>query len=335
MAKQLINNIKLGMFITAGIIFLVILLYMIGKDQNLFSSNIQLKARFNNAQGLVTGNNVRYSGIQVGTVKKVLLLNDTTVEVLMLIEEKQSSMIRRNAVVSIGTEGFIGNKIVNIIPGKGIADPIQDGDMLTSKKIINTDEMLETLAMSNRNVAFISEDLKQTVRRINNSSALWRLLNDNTLPDELRRSAINIRKATDKANSIVNNLDDIIASVKNGEGSLGAVIKDTSFARNLNDALLKIKKVGDDADHLANNIDSLINTVQYNINSGTGVVTALLKDSSIVQKLQSSLDNIEEGTDGFNQNMEALKHNFLFRGYFRKLERQQQKEAKAKAAEKN
>jgi phospholipid/cholesterol/gamma-HCH transport system substrate-binding protein len=64
------------------------------------------------------------------------------------------------------------------------------------------------------------------------------------------------------------------------------------------------------------------------INSGKGTIHALLKDSSITAKLNQSLDNIQKGTDGFNQNMEALKHNFLFRSYFKKLERQKAKEFK-------
>jgi phospholipid/cholesterol/gamma-HCH transport system substrate-binding protein len=325
MANKTINNLKLGLFVIAGIVFMIVMLYMIGKDQNLFGRNIELKARFSNAQSLVKGNNVKYAGIQVGTVKTVKLINDSTVEVVMLIEEKIKSMISKNAVVSIGTEGFIGNKIVSIIPGNGHAEPVEDGDMLTSKKIISTDDMLETLSVSNKNISVISEELKSTIQRLNNSKALWQLLNDNALPANLRKAAININLATVKANNTVNDLHDMIADVKEGKGSLGKVLTDTSFALQLSDALEKLKRVGDNATRLSDEINTVVTGIKDDVNNGKGPVNALLKDSAIVIKLNNSLYNIEQGTAAFNENMEALKHNFLFRGYFRKQEKQKEK----------
>jgi phospholipid/cholesterol/gamma-HCH transport system substrate-binding protein len=124
----------------------------------------------------------------------------------------------------------------------------------------------------------------------------------------------------------------VVGNVKEGKGSLGVLLNDTSFARNLNDAVLKIQMVGDQAEALATGIQSAVAEIQYEINHGKGTVNALLKDSAIAQKLNNTLENIEKGTDGFNLNMEALKHNFLFRGYFRKLEKQKQKSSGRKVA---
>jgi len=332
MANKTTNNIKLGLFVVAGLLFLIVMLYMIGKDQNLFSRNIELKAWFSNAQGLVKGNNVKYSGIQVGTVKSVRLINDTTVEIVMLIDDQLKSNINKNAVVSIGTEGFIGNKIVNILPGIGHAAPIDDGDLLASKKITSTEDMLETLSVSNTNIAVISVELKSTIQQINKSTALWQLLNDKTLPDNLRKAANNINQATAKANNTVNDFHDMLADIRSGKGSLGKIMTDTSFALQMADALEKLKQVGDNANKLSGEIDEMVKGINTDVNEGKGAVNALLKDSAIVTKLNNSLDNIEKGTTTFNQNMEALKHNFLFRGYFRKLEKQKEKEEEEKAA---
>jgi phospholipid/cholesterol/gamma-HCH transport system substrate-binding protein len=124
---------------------------------------------------------------------------------------------------------------------------------------------------------------------------------------------------------MANDLDEIIMGVKNGEGSLGTILKDTSLVKNLNDAILTITKVGIEADSITVEINKLVKGVQEDVSQGKGTVNALLKDSMIVNKLETSLDNIQKGTDGFNSNMEALKHNFLLRGYFRKLERQKKK----------
>ena len=88
MAKHGINNVKLGAFALAGLLFLVLLLYMIGKNRSLFGATYILKVRFENVQGLVPGNNVRFSGIEAGTVKRIKILNDTTIEVTMAIDQR-------------------------------------------------------------------------------------------------------------------------------------------------------------------------------------------------------------------------------------------------------
>jgi phospholipid/cholesterol/gamma-HCH transport system substrate-binding protein len=327
MANKSLNNIKLGTFVMAGLLFLVILLYMIGKNRSWFGATYVLKARFENIQGVVAGNNVRFSGIQAGTVKKVKILNDTVIEVTMIIEKKMQAIIRKNAIVSIGTDGLVGNKVVNISPVKKPAEFAIDGDILVTRKAVNTDEMLQTLNKTNNDVGAIAADLKTTVQRINNSSALWALLNDQSIPQDLRLAVANIKAATGKAGSMADNLNIIVMNVKNGKGSVGAILTDTSFAINLNAAILKIKSVADEADSLAREINKLVAGVRQDVNSGKGPVNAILKDSMMVMKLNSSLDNIQKGTDGFNQSMEALKHNFLLRGYFRKQEKKKQQAA--------
>ena len=328
MAKRIINSVKLGTFVLAGLIVLVLLLYMIGKNRNLFGSTYVLKVRFENVQGLVAGNNVRFSGIQAGTVKKIKILADTVIEVTMVIEKEMLHIIRKNAVVSIGTDGLVGNKVVNIVPARQPGALAAEGDILVSQKAVATDEMLQTLYKTNNDVAVIAADLKTTVQRINSSSALWALLNDESIPQDLRNSVANIRSATGKAGNMVYNLNAIVMDVKNGKGSVGALLTDTSFAKNLNEAILKIKTVGEEADSLAGEINKVVAGIRQDVNTGRGTVNALLKDSMMVIKLNASLDNIQKGTDGFNQSMEALKHNFLLRGYFRKQEKQKEKELK-------
>jgi len=329
MAKQTINNIKLGAFVLAGMLALIVGLYLIGRDTNLFSRNYTLYVRFENTQGLTPGNNIRYSGIQVGTVKKVKILNDTLIEVTMLIEEKMKNYIHLNDQVSISTDGLMGNRLLNISPSKNGSPLAKDGDILAAKRTISTEEMLEILDKTNRNIAIVSEGLKNTVEHINNSKALWGILENETLPADITASLNNIRIASANANQMVKDVQNIITGIKEGKGSLGKIITDTALVYNLNDAVEKIKLAGDNATLLANEINTLSLSVKKDITEGKGPANAILKDSALVLKLSNSLNNIEKGTAGFNENMEALKSNFLFRGYFRRLE-QQKKEAEKK-----
>ena len=333
MAGKIINNIKLGGFVLAGLLFLILTLYMIGRNRNLFGSSFTLKVKVENMQGLKPGNNIRFGGIDVGTVKKINFINDTSMEIVMTIDEMAKTVIHKNAIASIATDGLVGNKVLLITSARKPAALVEDGDELVSKKPIDTDEMLRTLDKTNNDVGFIAENLKITISRINNSQALWGLLSEKELPLNLKQSVYRVRLAAAKANDMVNDLYTIVHDIKNGGGSLGAILTDTAFAYNLNAAVIKIKTVGDHADSLSQQLNQLVTGIQGDINNGKELINALLKDSGMVIKLNESLGNVQKGTASFNQNMEALKHNFLFHGYFKKLEKQKKEESKKKQAE--
>ena len=326
MAKARFNNVKLGAFVIAGLVFLVILLYLIGKNRNIFGSNYELKARFDNAQGLVKGSNIRFAGIQAGTVKSITFINDTVIEVTLFVNTDMKTIIRKNAIASISTDGLVGNKVVNIAPGAELAALAVEGDILYSKKTLKTDEMLVTLNETNENVAVITAGLKETVARLNNSSALWALLNDNSIPQDLKASIANIHRATIRAGSMTNNLDGMVKDIRNGKGSLGSILTDTILAQKLNEAVDKITSVGDEAEHLAVAINKTVAGIDKDLNSGQGVLHTLLKDPNTTKKLNKSLDNIQQGTNKFNESMEALQHNFLLRGYFKRQDKKKARE---------
>lgn len=313
------------MFVIAGGVFLVILLYMIGRKENLFGSTFLLKARFGHVQGLMPGNNVRFSGIQVGTVKSVYILDDTTIEVVMRLETKMKKHLRKNAVASIGTEGFIGNKVVNILPSKDPAPAVDANDILASRRSVETDDMLRTLERTNADIGQVAADLKITIGRLKQSTAVWRLLNDESLPANLSASLRSIRSASLQTENMTMTLNEIVAGIQQGKGSLGQLLTDTSISVELQETLARIKTIGDNAEKLANEINNAVARIDQEVNNGKGTLHAVLKDSSLAISLAASLKNIESGTASFSQNMEALKHNILFRGYFRKLERQQKK----------
>ncbi|MFM7902274.1 MAG: MlaD family protein [Bacteroidota bacterium] len=139
MNKTTPSNIRLGLFVTIGTLVLVVALYLIGSNQSMFGSTIRISAQFYNVNGLMQGNNVRYAGIDIGTVDKIKIENDSSVTVYMLIEKKHSQYIKKNALAAIGTDGLMGNKLVNINPGRGSSEPVVDGDMIASLKPVETD----------------------------------------------------------------------------------------------------------------------------------------------------------------------------------------------------
>lgn len=318
MEKQITSNIKLGLFVIIALLILVFSLYMIGRNKSFFGSNFEIKAQFRNVNGLMRGNNVRFSGIQAGTVKDIVIINDTTIEVIMLIDKHTKNYIHKNSFASIGSEGLMGNKIINIIPNPTLAPVIEEGDMLLTHRELNVDDMLETLDKTNNNVAIISEDLISTVKRFNNSVVIWGLLEDSSVAKNIKLSLENIHQASSNLNNMSAELNTAVQNISQGKGLLGVLLKDPETATNLKDAVKQINDVSHSANTIALKLNNLVSATDTNINNGKGVITALMKDTAIVQQLQNSLDNIEKGTAAFNEDMEALKHNFLLRGYFRK-----------------
>src|SRR4051812_28244697 len=114
MEKETGYRIRLGIFVSIGVALLIVTIYVIGKKQNLFGTTFKVSGIFHNVSGLQVGSNVRFSGISIGTVENIEIITDSTVRVDMILEEKTRKFIKKDAKASIGSEGLMGNKIVNI-----------------------------------------------------------------------------------------------------------------------------------------------------------------------------------------------------------------------------
>ncbi|ALL06266.1 mammalian cell entry protein [Pedobacter sp. PACM 27299] len=325
MGNQKVNNIKLGAFVLSGLVLMIFAFFIIGKNNNIFGNDFKLKVRFSNLNGLTKGNNVLFSGLQAGTVKEIELINDSTIEVIMQINSKVKSFINKNAVAAVGTEGLMGNKVVNISPVKGMSQKVAEGDLLQAKNTANMDEIIEKLAQTNNNVASISEVLKGTVLRID-SSAILKLINDESIGISLKSSLENIYKMTSNANKMTIGLNHLVNDIRKGRGTAGLLLTDTLMAGTLKDAIVQIRAASVNANSMTMQLNTMVEDLNHDLTNGKGPVNTLLKDSLMAKNISLTMENLQKGTDGFNQNMEALKHNFLFRGYFRKLERQKKEQ---------
>lgn len=334
MKKSITNTVKLGLFVLTGMFLLILSLYILGKNRKLFGASFELKTHFENVNGLVSGNNVRYSGIDVGSVSEVVILNDTVIEVTMNIDKKMKTFIRSNAVVSLGTDGLIGSRVVNISPGAGDAPLVAGGELLPSREEISTQAMLQTLHRTNENIAIITEELRATVHRINTSAQLTELLEDRSISANLKASLVHLHETTEKASALMTSANETMALASKGEGTIATLLTDTTLAAELQQAVRKIKTVESSAERLANDLDAIAISVDKEMNQGQGTVNALLKDSLMADRLRQTIENVEKGTAAFNVNMEAMRHNFLFKGYFKKLEKEKKKAEKEAAKEK-
>lgn len=190
-------KVRLGLFVLGGIALFVLTIFIIGKQKSLFDPVFSLRSRFNNVSGLQVGNNVRFSGITVGTVDNIHIINDSTVMVDLLIKKDVWKFIKSDCRVSIGSEGIIGDKLVSISHGSTNAQRAKEGQTLQSDEPIETDAIMASLRVTVANTELISEQLAQFVYKINNSKGtLSRLIEDPNIANNLSQTIINLKKSS-------------------------------------------------------------------------------------------------------------------------------------------
>nr|WP_314895572.1 MlaD family protein [uncultured Flavobacterium sp.] len=324
MEKTTSQKIRLGLFVIIGLIIFILAVYFIGDKQQMFGKTYHLKAIFNNVNGLQIGNNVRYSGINVGTVQGIEMVNDTIIRVDMLIDKTIFSYIKKDAVAVIGSDGLVGNMIINILPGKGTFPPVNPGDEIKSLNRIRTDDMLNTLGVTNKNASLLTADLLKITKEINQGKgAVGLLIKDSILAKDLKETVHYLKIAGKGTSESVTKLNRIISSLDNKDNVIG-VLRDTAVANNMKTIVQNLDESSYKIDEVVTNLNSTIT----NIKDGKGAINYLSNDPELVRKIDSTMTNINEASFRLNENMEALKHNFLFRGYFRKQEKAKLKEQK-------
>lgn len=296
-------KVRLGLFIIGGIALFVLAIFIIGKQQNLFNPVFKITANFRNVSGLQVGNNVRFTGINVGTVDNIKIINDSTVLVEMLIKKDVQPFIKSDCQVAVGSEGLIGDRLLTISYGSSNAPIVKDGQQLASKEPVETDAIISSLQSSTVNAEVITKQLAEIMTDINSGKgALGRIIQDTTIAENITQIMENFEKSSE---------------------GLEATMKITQ--ENVSDFMESIKKTGIKTEGASNQLEEIMTK----INSGEGTLGMLIGDSTASETLTETLINLKESSQGLNENMEALKHNFLFRGYFRKKAKEEEKLRKA------
>ncbi|MDA9069245.1 MlaD family protein [Algibacter sp.] len=325
MKKTAKEKLELGVFVIIGLLIFIVAIYFIGQRQNIFAKTFSISTNFNNVNGLINGNNVRYSGINVGTVKAITMINDSTINVVMVIEEKMINHIKKDAIATIGTDGLVGNMIVNIIPGDGINGPISTGDVIKSYTKIGTSDMLNTLSVTNENAALLTAKLLKIADAMADSKGTFgMLINDTIVSTNLKQTVKQFRIMSIEASRSMKELNSIISSINFNESIAGTLLNDSLQSVKMKNIIANLEDSSTEIKDVITNMDATIT----NVKEGEGALNYLSNDAEFVKSLKETIKNINEGTDKFNQNMEALKHNFLTRSYFRKLERERKKSKK-------
>ncbi len=190
-------KIRLGLFVAGGLTLFVLAIFIIGKQKNLFNPVFAISSNFSNVGGLQVGNNVRFSGINVGTVENIMIVNDSTVRVDMYLKKEVWKFIKSDCSVAIGSEGIIGDKLVNVLQGSSDAPLAKEGQLLKSTEPVETDAIIGSLKVTASNAEVITQQLAEIMIKINNGKGtLGRLIQDKTLAENLNKTIINLKNGS-------------------------------------------------------------------------------------------------------------------------------------------
>jgi phospholipid/cholesterol/gamma-HCH transport system substrate-binding protein len=299
MAKK-ISDVKIGIFIFLGILILVLGIFLVGDKDALFSSTFTIKAYFKDIQGLRSGATVRLSGIDVGSVESVEIMDDPSgrVEVVMSVLEDVRQFIRTDTKASIETEGLVGNKVVVLKIGSSSAEPVKNGGTVQAKEPLGFAQIIEETQGIMEYTKEMTKDLSEIIGRVNRGEgSIGKLLVD----EELYKDATRLTKTADS--------------------SLKAITGE------VNNLTVVFNKLSSGVDIVVNNINNVVEDVDSivsGLQSGNGVLGALLVDGtsldttfkSAVRNIGQTMEDARLAASRLAENMEALKHNWLFKSYF-------------------
>lgn len=285
-------KVRLGLFVAGGLALFILAIFIIGKQKNMFNPVFKVTTTFYNVSGLQVGNNVRFSGINVGTVDKIIIINDSTVRVEMLVRKEIQQFIKADSEVAIGSEGLIGDRLVIITQGSTDALMAKEGQRLSSNEPVETDAIVASLKVTAGNAEVITQQLAEVMTNINTGKGtLGRLIQDSTIAEDINQTILNFKESSTRLNEAMETSKQTVSSILS---SLDVTAGNTA------------------------DITKQLELSVVEINNGKGTLGRLIYDTIIANNLNSTIINLNKTSDGLNQTIDAFQHSLLLRGMFRK-----------------
>jgi len=331
------RSVIVGIFIVLGLLIVIAGVLTLGGQKKAFVSAVRVTATFNDVGGVQTGNNVWYSGVKVGTVKKITFIEHNKIQIDLNIEKSSAQFIHKDVIAKVGSDGLVGNKIIALSGGSENMPSIQDGDQLRVAVNISPDEIMTTLQENNKQLLAITGNLKILSKRIvDGEGSIGKLMTDESLYNNLSATVASLQKSASNTERLTQGLASYAANLRK-EGTLtNDLVTDTVVFSNLRSAVTQMNAVAGNANDVVNNLKSTTQGLNENLNSTKSPVGVLLNDQQSGEDLKQTLKNLNISTGKLDQDLEALQHNFLLRGYFKKKAKREEKARKdsIKAAEK-
>jgi phospholipid/cholesterol/gamma-HCH transport system substrate-binding protein len=237
------QRLKIGLFTFIGLLVLVAAIFFIGNRKNLFSSTFKINGIFKNVNGLQVGNNVRFAGINVGVVNDIEILNDTSVRVVLTIDEGLKKFMKHDARMSIGSDGLMGDKLVVIMPGGASTTAmVKNGDQLGSVNPIDVDKIVAKLTKIEDNAGSLIDNLSQIVAKVNNGQgSIGRLLNNDKMAKDMEKTVNQAKTTMQNVHKTTTTLNEDLTAAQHNFLLKGFFNKKKKAAKAKQDSIKKVQ----------------------------------------------------------------------------------------------
>jgi len=319
------KTVIVGLFVLLGIVILVAGIMTLGAQQKTFVKSYRVTTVFDDIAGLQTGNNVWFSGVKIGTVRKINFYGDAQVEIEMNLDATTKDFIRKDSKATISSDGLIGNKIIVIYGGTSDAESIAEGDRLESVMPLDTDKMMETLQENNNNLVNITNDLKILTHKIAGGEGIvGALLTDSLLAEDFRGIMRDLNRTAARSNTLSSELVQFSQKLNKKGTTIDSFLNDTTLYASLQGSATGLQSTIGKADSVAENL----RLVTEKLSSPDNPAGMILNDEEFAAYLKSAMGNLDQSTESFDETLNALRYHWFFRRSFRKSE-----EAKMEAEE--
>ncbi|MDP2113369.1 MAG: MlaD family protein, partial [Bacteroidota bacterium] len=301
-----------GIFVFIGLIFFLAGILIVGNLRETFNRKMELVSLFDDISGLQPGNNIWFSGVKIGTVRSLNFHGKSQVEVNMNVAISAQKYIRKDAKVKISNDGLIGNKILVIYGGTDAFAEVQEGDTLEVEKTFTSEDMINTAQENNKNILAITNDVKAITKKLaNGEGSIGKMLEDSLMYTNINATIVSLQKASAKAQQMLNSLADFSSNL-NKKGTLAnELTTDTVVFKSVKASVLQLQQMADTATAFIANIKQ----VSSNPNTAIGV---MMHDEKSGARLKETIKNLESSSKKLDDDLEAVQHNFLLRGFFKK-----------------
>jgi len=241
------QKLKIGAFTIVGIVILFLAIFLIGSQRNLFSSTYTLYGTFKNVGGLMVGNNVRLAGINVGVVSDIDLITDSTAKVEVTLNTKYQKFIKTDARLAIGSDGLIGDKLINISPGGLTSNQVaQNGAQLKAIPPFDTDKLIARATKIIENASELTGDLSEIVAKVNNGKgSIGRLLNNDKMAKDMEHTVAEAKNTMTSVKKTTGTLNEDLKAAQHNFLLKGFFKKKEKAAKEKQDSINKAKGIVD------------------------------------------------------------------------------------------
>src|SRR5712691_11606406 len=293
-----------GAFVLIGLLLFAVALFMIGERRMLFERRFTVYTELSRLGELETGAPVRVAGADAGEVTDIELPGTPSAKfrVKMEVREAIHAIVRTDSIAVPQTEGLVGGVFVNIGAGTDQAPRVADGGTIPGHDPFQISDLLQqasdTMMMIGDTVTSLRGDAERAVKEVAGTAEDAHALLDQMRPD--------LEAIARNGNVISNDTRELVAKINDGQGTIGKLVNDDQLYR-------QFQKVTDQAQETMTNLHQVSDEARRAIvdfRSKDGPAQGLLAD------MRTTLGQANKATANLADNMEAMKHNFLLRGFF-------------------